>query len=142
MCPIPQCNSALGSAAPPLPIHKHRYIYICVCTHKHTPCPESLVLEESYLQVVVQLSSKGSLLKPQGSHRAGLSCIHTQLLLMQSKHTELQPCLGDLVPKLLHLGQEWGQGCAALLRAGALCKETHFKELLALCLLLASHIPE
>lgn len=116
---------------------------MCVCTHKHTPCPESLALEESYLQVVVQLGSKGSLLKPQGSHRAGLSCIHTLLLLMQL----LQPCLGDLVPKLLHLEQEWGQGCAALLRAGArpqaaaFCKGTHFKELLALCLLLASHVP-
>lgn len=73
---------------------------MCVCTHKHTPRPESLLLEESYLQLVVQQSSKGSLLQPQSSHRACLSCTHTFWQSKQSKHAELRPSLGDLVPKL------------------------------------------
>lgn len=126
------------------------YIYIYVCTHKHTPRPKSLVLEESYLQVVEQHSCKGSPLKPQNSHRAGLSCIHTGLLLMQPEHTGPHPCLGDLVAKLPGASIRARAGsrlCAALLRAGArpraaaLCKGAHFKELLALCFLLASHVP-
>lgn len=65
---------------------------------------------------------------------------------MQSKHTELHPCLGDLVAKLLHLEQEWGQGCAALCsglgHGPELLKGTHFKELSALCFLLPSHMSD
>ena len=62
--PIPQCNSAVGSAPPPFPIHRYVHINTCLAL-------KSLVLGESYLHVVEQHTSENFLKTTSRVHTDG-----------------------------------------------------------------------